>query len=156
MGLWGCRSSLYNIIKNSHIACTYYGEKMKKKEKQKKKRREENCGCCCWWWWGLGLKPQIKNNLEVLCRRGGFKYKTAFSAILAAEILSPATMHDQKQASRLINRLWHTVQETLHNSFSYPPLHLHNVHCVARRKLISSLYYFSDGGFLMKKQYNYQ
>lgn len=42
------------------------------------------------------------------------------------------------------------------DSFSYPPPHLHNVYCVARRKLISSLYYFSDGGFfLMKKQYNY-
>lgn len=46
-------------------------------------------------------------------------------------------------------------EEMLHNSFSYPPLHLHNVYCVAQRRLISSQDYFSDGGFLMKKQYNY-
>lgn len=35
-----------------------------------------------------------------------YKYKTAFSAILAAGMLNPATAHDQKQAS-----LWSTVQE---------------------------------------------
>lgn len=36
---------------------------------------------------------------------GVYKYKTAFSAILAALMLNPATAHDQKQASRLVNQL---------------------------------------------------
>lgn len=35
MGLWGCRGFLYNIIKNSHIACTYYeGRRWKKKREE--------------------------------------------------------------------------------------------------------------------------
>lgn len=58
----------------------------------------------------VGLQPQIKNNLGVLRRRvdvggWGYKYKTAFSAILAARMLNPATTHDQKQASQLMNHL---------------------------------------------------